>query len=79
MRKMFEGMGGKLVTYWFCFGEYDIVLISEMPDNATAAAACIASTASGALKNLKTTALRGKHGGHAQSGIGWLSVASVTM
>jgi uncharacterized protein with GYD domain len=54
---MFEGMGGKLVTYWFCFGEYDIVLISEMPDNATAAAACIASTASGALKNLKTTAL----------------------
>ena len=57
MRPMFESLGGKLVTYWFCFGEYDAVLITELPDNVTAAAACIASAQAGTLKALKTTPL----------------------
>ena len=57
MRPMFEKLGGKLVTYWFCFGEYDAVLITELPDNVSAAAACMASTQAGMLKTLKTTPL----------------------
>lgn len=57
MRPMFEKLGGKLLTYWFCFGEYDAVLITELPDNATAAAACMAAAQSGTLRALKTTPL----------------------
>jgi uncharacterized protein with GYD domain len=47
----------KLVTYWYTFGEYDVMLITQLPDNATAAGASIAATASGMIKALKTTPL----------------------
>lgn len=57
MRQNFERLGGKLVSYWYCFGEQDVVVTSEMPDNTSAAAACIAACASGVLRSLKTTAL----------------------
>ncbi len=52
-----EKLGGRVVGGWFCFGEYDVVLVTELPDNVTAAAFSVAAAAGGALKANKTTAL----------------------
>ena len=57
IRPMIEKLGGKLIGYWFAFGECDAVVIVQMPDNVSAAAASLAATAGGAVKSLKTTAL----------------------
>jgi uncharacterized protein with GYD domain len=57
IRPVIEKLGGKLVGYWFAFGEADAVVIVQMPDNVSAAAASLAATAGGAIKSLKTTVL----------------------
>jgi uncharacterized protein with GYD domain len=57
--KAVEKLGGRVIGGWFCFGEYDVVLISELPDNVSAAAFAIAAAAGGALKANKTTPLFG--------------------
>jgi uncharacterized protein with GYD domain len=55
--KAVEKLGGRVIGGWFCFGEYDVVLISELPDNTSAAAFAVAAAAGGALKANKTTPL----------------------
>ncbi len=57
IRPVVEKLGGKLVGIWFCFGEYDIVGISELPDNVSAAAFAFAVSQGGKVKALKTTPL----------------------
>jgi uncharacterized protein with GYD domain len=57
IRPMVEKLGGKLIGYWMAFGESDAVVIVQMPDNVSAAAAALAATAGGATKSLKTTVL----------------------
>lgn len=52
-----EKLGGKVEVGYLAFGEYDIVVIVEMPDNVSAAALAIAFSAGGALKLAKTTPL----------------------
>jgi len=52
-----EKLGGKLEGLWFCFGEYDIVGVSQMPDNVSAAAFAFAVSQSGKLRSVKTTPL----------------------
>jgi len=42
---------------YYAFGEYDVVLIMEIPDNVTATAFSLAVAASGSLKSFKTTPL----------------------
>ena len=49
--------GGKLVGAWLCFGEYDVVLIADMPNMESMAAVALAFAAGGAVKTSKTTAL----------------------
>jgi uncharacterized protein with GYD domain len=56
-RSVIERLGGTLVGGWLAFGEHDIVLISRMPDNVSAAALAMAASAGGALKAIKTTPL----------------------
>jgi len=36
-----EGLGGTIHGAWLTFGEYDKVLIFELPDNVAGAATCI--------------------------------------
>jgi uncharacterized protein with GYD domain len=48
---------GIVISYYFSFGEYDSVVIADLPDNPTAAAASIAAAAGGAIKTIKTTPL----------------------
>lgn len=57
IRPAIEKLGGKLESTWFSFGEYDVVVIVQMPDNASAAAFSFAVSAGGALKAVKTTPL----------------------
>ena len=48
-------MGGRLESMYYAFGDFDAILILELPDNVTMAALSMAVGASGALTNLKTT------------------------
>ena len=57
VRPAIEKLGGKIVGAWFAFGDHDVVLIVDMPDNVSAAAAAIAFAAGGACKSVKTTPL----------------------
>jgi uncharacterized protein with GYD domain len=57
VRPAVEKLGGRVEGAWLCFGEYDTVVIVQMPDHASAAALSIAFTAGGALKACKTTPL----------------------
>jgi uncharacterized protein with GYD domain len=56
-RLAIERLGGRIVTGWFAFGDYDAVLITEFPTNVEAAAIAVAFAAGGACKNVKTTPL----------------------
>jgi uncharacterized protein with GYD domain len=55
--KTVEKLGGKLLKGWMSFGDYDTVVIMEMPDNVCAAAFAAAIAAGGACKSVKTTPL----------------------
>jgi uncharacterized protein with GYD domain len=57
VRKAVEEFGGRLHGAWYAFGEYDVVLIMEMPDNVSAAAMSLAVGAGGAVQGGKTTPL----------------------
>jgi len=59
LRPVFDNLGGRIVNAWVSFGDYDIVIISELPDNVSAAALAIAASAGGACKSIKTTPLMG--------------------
>ena len=57
VRTATEKLGGKLLGFWYAFGQYDAVLIIEMPDNATAAALPLAAAAAGTISASHTTVL----------------------
>ncbi len=57
LRAMTERAGGSLVGSWLSFGDYDAVMLFEMPDNVSAATGNMAGMASGALRSIKTTPL----------------------
>ena len=47
VQKFIEKLGGSLEGFWFAFGDYDVVLLCQMPDNVTAAAFSMAVSAAG--------------------------------
>lgn len=57
VRPSIEKLGGKLKDAYFSFGDYDIVLVVDMPDNISAAAILLAFGGGGALKSTMTTPL----------------------
>jgi uncharacterized protein with GYD domain len=57
VRPAVEKLGGRIETAWFAFGDYDVVVITEMPNNLSAAAIAIAFAAGGACKAVQTTPL----------------------
>jgi len=56
-REVAESLGGKLLGFWYAFGEFDGVFLMEAPDNASAAALAMAIGAGGALSEVETTVL----------------------
>jgi uncharacterized protein with GYD domain len=57
VRPVIEKLGGKIESAWFTFGDYDVVLIVEMPSNVDITAIAMAYAAGGACKSVKTTPL----------------------
>ena len=57
VRPIFEGLGGRIESAYYTFGEYDVVVIAEFPDNVSAAALAVAINAGGGFKAAKTTPL----------------------
>jgi uncharacterized protein with GYD domain len=57
VRPAIERLGGRVEGKWLSFGEYDTILIVQMPDNVSAAAFSMAVAAGGAVKTMKTTPL----------------------
>jgi uncharacterized protein with GYD domain len=57
IRPVIERLGGRLENAYLSFGDYDVVVIAEMPDAISAAAFALATSAGGALKAIKTTPL----------------------
>ncbi len=56
-REVAESLGGKLLGFWYAFGEFDGVFLMEAPDSASAAAVGMAVGANGALSEIETTVL----------------------
>ena len=56
VQKMVEGAGGTLESFYYAYGNHDVVAISDMPDAASALALSLAVNASGAVR-LTTTPL----------------------
>lgn len=57
VRAPIDKLGGRILNSYFAFGEYDAVLITEMPDSVSAAAIALAFGAGGSLRTCQTTAL----------------------
>ncbi|MGY8879228.1 MAG: GYD domain-containing protein [Dehalococcoidia bacterium] len=54
---MEQSVGAKIICGGFSFGDYDIAVILEADNDATAAAVAIAIAAGGAIRSAKTTPL----------------------
>jgi uncharacterized protein with GYD domain len=52
-----ESLGGKMLGFWWAFGDYDGVFVMEAPDNATAVALAMAISGGGGLSAVETTVL----------------------
>jgi uncharacterized protein with GYD domain len=52
--KLAEAAGGKLVSYYWMFGQYDGLAIADYPDAASAAAVAFVATSSGAFTHFET-------------------------
>jgi uncharacterized protein with GYD domain len=57
IRKAVGKLGGSLNGVWLSFGDHDVVVLVDMPDNSSAAALALAVGAGGACKSVKTTPL----------------------
>ena len=55
--KLFKDAGGELIDIYYCFGDYDGIVISEFPSNVEAAAVALAVGSSGGFSKMKTTVL----------------------
>ena len=47
--------GGRLLGYFLTFGEYDFMVISEVPNDVQAAAVLLAASSGGGVTDLRTT------------------------
>jgi len=56
-RQACEAVGGKMVGAWYCLGDFDFILIADVPNNESMTAISLAVAAGGAIKNSRTTPL----------------------
>ncbi len=52
-----RALGGRIISFYYAFGEDDVILICQMPDNKAAAALALAADAGGALSHITTVPL----------------------
>jgi len=57
VRNLIEKLGGKMLAFYYCYGDYDGLLIADMRDSSSGLAASMAAFAAGGTSKLKTTVL----------------------
>ncbi len=57
VKNMIEKLGGKMLAFYYCFGDYDGIVIAEFPDNISGLATTMTSYAAGGVVSIKTTIL----------------------
>jgi uncharacterized protein with GYD domain len=57
IRPTLDDLGAKILVAGFPFGEYDVLIVYEAPDDVTAASVAMAIAAAGEVKSAKTTRL----------------------
>jgi uncharacterized protein with GYD domain len=57
VRPAFDAVGAKILASGYPFGEYDVLVIYDAPDDTAAAGLALAVAAGGAVKSAKTTRL----------------------
>lgn len=57
IREIAQKLGGRLIDIYYCFGEYDVVVLFEASDDNAALTTAIAGVTPGHLKAIKTTKL----------------------
>ena len=57
IRPALEDVGAEMIVAGFPFGEYDLLIVYEAPDDVTAASVAMAVAAAGEVKSAKTTRL----------------------
>lgn len=55
--KLIEKLGGKLIAFYYTYGDYDGIVIADMPDTVSNLATTMAAFAGGGTSKLKTTIL----------------------
>jgi len=61
IKSALEDVGAEIVVAGFPFGEYDVLIVYEAPDDMTAASVAMAVAAAGEVKSGKTTRLLSGH------------------
>jgi len=57
VKAFIESAGGQVEAFYYCFGEYDVLFIADLPDNVSVAALSLVSSASGAVETVTTPLL----------------------
>ena len=57
IKTLAESVGGQIINFDYCFGEFDFVGMFEFPDNTTMASLVMAVASTGAITNVRTTVL----------------------
>ena len=57
IKDLVESVGGQIITFGYCFGDYDFVGVFEFPDNTTAASLVMTVANTGSITNAKITVL----------------------
>lgn len=57
VKDLVEKLGGKLIAFYYSYGDYDGIVIADMPDNVSNLATTMAAFAGGGTTKLKTTIL----------------------
>ncbi len=57
LKPVMDQLGGRIIAWYYTFGDYDVVVLFEVPDNVKAAAVSMAIASSGAVRAFKTTVL----------------------
>ena len=57
IKDLVESVGGQIITFGYCFGDYDFVGVFEFSGNTTAASLVMAVASTGSITNVEITVL----------------------
>jgi uncharacterized protein with GYD domain len=54
IQKAAQSLGGKIETMYYTFGDHDVIVVADLPDNTTAAALSLTVSATGGVRTTTT-------------------------